>query len=303
MLAQQGVVILDGGLATELERRGADLKHELWSARMLIENPQLIRDAHRDFLRSGADVVTSASYQASLPGFERAGLRRGEAIEAMRRSVELAVEAREIFLAENAMKGRLKPLVAASVGPYGACLHDGSEYTGDYDLGKQALIDFHRPRMEILSETEADLFAFETIPSLLEAEALLELLEEFDGLGAWLSFSCKDARHVAHGETFADGAALVKGHPQIVAVGVNCTDPVHVPGLLASAHDVAVPLLAYPNSGEVWDAETQEWSGQGATSLDARAWVHAGARLIGGCCRVRPEQIAAMRREVLGDGG
>lgn len=302
-LARQRIVILDGGLATELERRGADLKHELWSARMLLENPDLIRDVHLDFLRAGADIITSASYQASLPGFERAGLDKPEAIRAMRRSVELACEARSAFLAEETAEGRLRPLMAASVGPYGACLHDGSEYTGDYDLGKQALIDFHRPRMEKLAGSEADLLALETIPSQLEAEALLELLEEFPDRSAWLSFSCRDARHVSHGEAFADCAALVKDHPQIAAVGVNCTDPAHVPGLLASAGRAGVPLVAYPNSGEAWDPVTQEWGGRASSGLDARAWVQAGAGLVGGCCRVGPEAIAAMRRELLADRG
>lgn len=298
-LRRQGLLILDGGLATELERRGADLSHELWSARMLVEDPQLIRDVHLDFLRAGADVIATASYQASLAGFERAGLTSGEAVRAVRLSVDLAVEAREAFLVEPAAKGRLKPLVAASIGPYGACLMDGSEYTGDYDLSIPELIAFHRPRMEILAESAADLFAIETIPSLREFEALLRLLEEFEDKSAWFSFSCRDEARISHGETLAECAAVAEGIPQVLAVGVNCTNPALVPGLLRSIADRGKPLVAYPNSGESWDPNTGLWYGEGTSALDAEAWVEAGARLVGGCCRVYPEQIAAMRRTLL----
>lgn len=298
-LERQGLLILDGGLATELERRGADLKQELWSAQVLIENPASIRDVHLDFLRAGADIVTTATYQASFSGFERAGLSRNRAAQLMRLSVQLASDAREALLAEWPAQGRLRPLVAASIGPYGASLHDGSEYRGDYDRSKQALIDFHRPRMEVLAETEADLFAFETIPSLLEAEALLELIGEFEDKSAWLSFSCRDGAHVSHGETFAECAAMADGHPQIAAVGVNCTNPAFVPALLRSAAGLATALLAYPNSGETWDPESQRWTGEGSDTFEAAAWVEAGARLIGGCCRVAPDHISKMRKALM----
>ncbi len=302
LLKAQSPLILDGGLATELERRGADLRHELWSARVLLEDPGLIREVHLDFLEAGADVITTASYQASLAGFERAGLDRDTAAQMLRRSVVLACEARDEFCADSAPWSRLRPLVAASIGPYGACLADGSEYHGNYGLDKQQLIDFHRPRMEILAETDADLFAFETIPSLLEAEALLELLAEFPGRHAWLSFSCRDTRHVSHGEPLDECARLADAHSQIIAVGVNCTNPEFVPGLLRSAAWVETPLLAYPNSGEGWDSAKHEWTGAG-TALDASAWVEAGARLVGGCCRVGLGDISTMKRALVQSGG
>lgn len=299
-LQQQGLLILDGGLATELERRGADLRHELWSARMLIEDPALIREVHLDFLRAGADIIATASYQASTAGFESAGLDTQTSERAMLSSVDLACQAREAFLSEPPARDRLQPLIAASIGPYGACLADGSEYRGDYSLDKVALMDFHRPRMALLAETQADLFAFETIPSLLEAEALMSLLDEFEGREAWLSFSCKDERHVSHGEPFAECVVLAEDHPQIVAVGVNCTNPAFIPELLRSATSSRLPLVAYPNSGEDWDAARYRWAGKGTEKLDAAAWVQAGARLVGGCCRVGPEQISAMRQTLLG---
>lgn len=297
----QTPLILDGGLATELERRGADLRHELWSARVLLEDPGLIREVHLDFLEAGADVITTASYQASLEGFERSGLNRDTAAQMLRRSVSLACEARDEFCADAPPWVRLRPRVAASIGPYGACLADGSEYRGDYGLTRKQLIDFHCPRMEILAGTDADLFAFETIPSLLEAEALLDLLQEFPDRCAWLSFSCRDTRHVSHGEPFAECAMLADAHSQIIAVGVNCTNPEFVPDLLRSASSISTPVIAYPNSGESWDSAKHEWTGKG-TALDASAWVEAGARLVGGCCRVGPGEISTMRRALVKRG-
>lgn len=299
MLRLQTPLILDGGLATELERRGADLKTKLWSARLLVDNPDLILTVHQDFLEAGADIIISASYQASFPGFAEAGIDHVTAEHLIRRSVQLACSARDNFWESPAAHGRLRPLVAASIGPYGACLADGSEYHGRYGLARKALMAFHKPRMKVLANTRADLLAIETIPSQLEAEVLLELLEDFPGTEAWLSFSCRDNRHVAHGEKFADCAAMVSSHPQIVAVGVNCTRPEFVTGLLRKAKNVQTPLVAYPNSGENWDAETRNWTGQGSGLDQAGEWQNAGARLIGGCCRVGVNEISGLRKMLL----
>lgn len=298
-LGRQAVIILDGGLATELEQRGADLRHKLWSAKMLREDPGMIREVHLDFLRAGADVITTATYQASFAGFAQSGCDSAQASRLMRLSVELACQAREAFAAAAGSQARLRPLVAASIGPYGACLPDGGEYHGNYDLGKSELIDFHRPRMEVLAETEADLFAFETIPNLLEAEALIELLEDFPDKTAWLSFSCRDGTSVSHGEAFAHCAKLADDAWQIAAVGVNCTNPDYVESLLKSAAGVSTPLVAYPNSGERWEPHRYEWSGEGSGIGDVTSWARAGARLIGGCCRIGPPAITAMRSELL----
>src|SRR4051794_6322357 len=219
-----GAVILDGGLATELERRGADLRDPLWSAKLLVENPGLIRDVHLDYFRAGADVGTSASYQASFLGFCRRGLSPREAGDLLRLSVRLVQEARDAFMAE-APAGRLRPLVAASVGCYGAYLADGSEYRGDYDLTAEDLIDWHRPRLETLLDAGPDLLACETIPCLAEAEALVRLLEEFPAVPAWLSFSCRDGAHLWTGEPFAEAVRIASAARNVAAVGVNCTAP------------------------------------------------------------------------------
>jgi len=299
-LDRQQFVVLDGGLATELEQRGADLDHFLWSARLLAEAPDLIRDVHYDYMRAGADVIATATYQASFGGFERAGFDRMQAGRLMRLSVDLAAQARDRFWADpENRQDRLAPLVAASIGPYGACLHDGSEYHGNYGVGRQKLLDFHRPRLDLLAETQADLFAFETIPSYEEADVLLELMGEYPGRAAWLSFSCRDGQRVSHGELFADCAALADSSDQIIAVGINCTPPQHVSALLDTAGKVRTPLVVYPNSGEHWIAGENRWAGQECSGFPVRDWYARGARVLGGCCRTGPADIKAMRAELL----
>jgi homocysteine S-methyltransferase len=294
-LAQGPLLVLDGGLATELERRGADLADPLWSARCLIEQPQLIRAVHLDYLRAGAEVITTATYQASFEGFARRGLDRTTAVRLMRRAVELARVARALSGAPA--------LIAASVGPYGAVLADGSEYRGRYGLSDAALAAFHRPRLEVLAESGADLIACETIPSLQEAEVLARLLEEVPHMSAWMSFSCRDEGHIAEGEAIDRCARALEECTQLSAVGVNCTRPEFVQGLLERLHSATgKPLVAYPNSGERYDAHRKCWldaPSSGRLETLATGWYRAGARLIGGCCRTSPADIAALRR-VLG---
>ncbi len=298
-LTRQGFVMLDGALATELERRGADLDDDLWSAKILITAPEMINEVSYSYLLAGADIIATATYQASFEGFEKAGIDRSQAASLMQLSVDLAVLTRETFWSEqDNRRFRLRPLVAASIGPYGACLADGSEYHGNYGLNKQQLIDFHRPRMAELAHSDADIMAFETIPSMLEAEALIELLEEFPACKAWLSFSCKDETHVCHGEPFAECAALADQAEQIIAVGINCSAPGHVTALLETAGAVKKPLMAYPNSGEVWIASEHRWTGESCDAIEAIQLYDAGARMIGGCCRTRPDDIARMRAEL-----
>ena len=303
-LKQQRVIILDGALATELEARGARLDDSLWSAKILLEQPEMIRHLHLDYFLAGADVAITASYQASMEGFQGRGLSHRQARELIHRSVELAKEARELFWAEPANRaGRIYPLVAASVGSYGACLADGSEYRGQYGLSVQKLAGWHRPRMEALLEAGPDLLACETIPCPEEAEALLYLLDEFSEAKAWLSFSCQDGRRISQGELFIDVVKMVEGAPQVLAVGVNCTPPRYIHSLLKEACQVSrKPLVAYPNSGERWDAARHCWmEGEPAVGFGAlpSEWFAEGARLIGGCCRTGPEDVRALREMLL----
>jgi len=300
LLAQRPIAILDGALATELERRGADLRDPLWSAKVLIEQPDLIRAVHADYFAAGADIATTATYQATFEGFGRRGIDAPRAAALMRDAVALASGARDEFWAIAANRaGRARPLIAASIGPFGAMRADGSEYRGEYGVSDAALRDFHRPRIAVLAESGADLLACETIPTLREAEALAAVLEEFPGTAAWISFACRDAAHTCEGQAIADCARRLTGCSQIVALGVNCTAPQHVAGLLREMRRATdKPLAAYPNSGEHYDAEEKRWSGTVAGrefATAAAAWAAAGAQLIGGCCRTTPADIRALR--------
>jgi homocysteine S-methyltransferase len=302
ILEAQNVVILDGALATELERRVCDLNDPLWSARVLLETPELIRQVHADYFLAGADCAITASYQATFEGFARRGLSASQAADLMRLSVQLAIQARDTFWAvpENRI-GRVKPFVAASVGPYGAFLADGSEYHGDYGLSELELMAFHRPRMAVLA-SGADILACETIPSLLEATALAKLLEEFPSVNAWISFSAKDGVHVNNGETFAECVQALEGFPQVIAVGVNCTAPQFIADLVGSARGLTQkPIVVYPNSGETYNATSKNWNGESTCqsfATEARVWFEAGANMIGGCCRTNPDHIRALRLEL-----
>jgi homocysteine S-methyltransferase len=298
--AQQGYVVIDGALASELERHGADLRDPLWSAKLLLEDPDLIGSVHTAYLHAGADVIATASYQATVEGFISRGLSANEAEDLLRLSVTLATDARDEFWAvEKNRRGRLRPLVAASIGPYGAYLANGSEYRGDYGLSEEELIAFHRPRVEILSETQADLLAFETIPSLVEGSAIIRLLNDVSSIPAWLAFSCRDGERVSHGEPLAECAAIAEECQAVVAVGVNCTAPCFIEPLIAAARKATTkPIIVYPNSGEGWDSRAGAWTASPHTDRIgalATTWRRAGADIIGGCCRTTPEDIAEVR--------
>lgn len=281
-----GVLISDGGLATELEARGHDLSDDLWSARLLAEAPDEIVAVHEAFFRAGAHIATTASYQASFEGFAAQGIDRVEAERLMRRSVELARSARGAASAPA--------WVAASVGPYGAMLAQGEEYVGRYGLSVAELAAWHRPRLEVLTAADPDVLALETIPDSDEAEALVGLVGE-QGIPAWLSYTIAGDRTRA-GQPLEEAFAVAADVPQIVAVGVNCCAPADVLGAVVTARRVTgKPVIVYPNSGEVWDGVNRVWVGTpGMDTGLAAEWVAAGARIVGGCCRVRPDDIAAM---------
>ncbi len=298
-LAAQPALVVDGALATELERRGYDLKHELWSAKILLEQPEAIQQVHYDYFKAGADCVITASYQATVEGFMKRGLNQQEAIDLIKKSVRLAISARDEFWNDQSNQvGRIKPFVAASVGPYGAFLADGSEYRGNYGLTEKELMDFHRPRMRALIEADAELLACETIPCLIEAQAIAKLLQEFPNTFAWISFSACDEKHISEGQVFADCVKQLEDNPQIVALGINCTSPKYISSLIREAKKATnKSILVYPNSGESYDATKHDWDGQPVYESfgeEAREWYDAGARLIGGCCRTTLEDISVI---------
>jgi homocysteine S-methyltransferase len=282
-----GTVILDGGLSTELEARGHDVSSALWSARLLRDDPGAIVAAHAAFAAAGAQVATTASYQATVEGFRAAGVDAGRARRLIESSVVLARE------------GQGEGWVAGSVGPYGAMLADGSEYTGAYvaEMDVAALGAFHRPRMQMLAEAGADVLACETVPAAAEAEALITEAEAL-GIPVWLSLTTvvdDGVVRTRRGEPAADVYAMAAGVAEVIAVGVNCTAPAAVGPSVAAASAAGKPLVVYPNSGEGWDAVGRRWTGSpGISTDDVPRWVEAGARLVGGCCRVRPEHIAAI---------
>ncbi|MGB4771257.1 MAG: homocysteine S-methyltransferase [Chitinophagaceae bacterium] len=291
-------LLLDGGLSNELERQGHDLNNALWSARFLESNPEAIVLAHLAYLEAGAQCVITSSYQATLPGFMALGYDQPSASALILKSVQVAEEARNRFMLLH--PDQAAPLIAASIGPYGAYLANGSEYRGDYGISNPELTTFHEPRIKLLDASAADIFACETIPSFQEAEVLSDLLQHCSK-PAWVSFSCKNDQHISDGTPIEQCAALFAPHPTVFAIGVNCTSPQYISGLIRSikAKAGAKKIVVYPNSGAVYDPESKTWSALSEASscgVMVKEWMDLGADIIGGCCGIGPEQIQAMGR-------
>ncbi|MED1202769.1 homocysteine S-methyltransferase [Heyndrickxia acidicola] len=301
ILSKHSVMLLDGALATELESLGCNLDDPLWSARVLLENPDLIYQVHSDYFQAGADCAITASYQASVDGFSKRGIEEKEALELIKQSVLIAKRARDDFWKGNTETNRPKPLVAASVGPYGAYLADGSEYVGNYGVSDDRLKEFHRSRLSALVEAGPDILAFETIPSLKEAKVLGALLAEFPETYAWLSFSLKNEGEISDGTRLEECAKVFEENEQIAAIGVNCA-PISIvaDAILELKANTNKLILIYPNSGETYNPETKTWHGQelcNGFDVDSDEWYRAGARLIGGCCRTTPQHIYELSKK------
>ncbi|HEY5981596.1 MAG TPA: homocysteine S-methyltransferase [Microlunatus sp.] len=286
-------ILLDGGLATELEAAGEDLSGTLWSGRLLLESPDAVTAAHARFFAAGARVATTASYQLSFDGLAAVGVERRAAEALLRRSVAVAADARESAADPEGC------WVAASVGPYGAALADGSEYRGDYGLTVAELRAWHRPRLATLASAGADVLAIETIPCLAEVEALLSEVAG-TGVPCWLSLTCATASTTRAGEAVVEAFAMARDVGEVIAVGVNCLPPADAGPLVATAARVTgKPVVVYPNSGEDWDAVARSWRGSGSVLAgEVGGWVDDGARLVGGCCRVTPAEIAVLADEL-----
>jgi len=299
LLDRHRPILIDGGLATQCEAMGCNIDGELWSAVLLQSNPRALVDAHRAYLDAGAEIIATASYQASRNGFMAAGLSAADADGLIVSSVTLAKQAREEFLCDNPGTERVA-LIAASIGPFGAALHDASEYTGQYGVAEEELREFHRDRLELLDRSGPDALACETIPSFVEARVLAELLGKATS-PAWVSFSCRDEEHISDGTPIAEVASLFAGHSRVLAVGANCLAPELVLPIIETLKS-SVPdkaIVVYPNSGETYNVDDNSWSGT-VTELQcersAQEWIDAGAKLVGGCCRIGPTQIAAMAK-------
>jgi homocysteine S-methyltransferase len=296
-----GIRVIDGGLASELEFLGARIDGPLWSAHVLEDDPEKLLAVHRAYIEAGAQCIATASYQVSRMGYAECGLAAERADTALLRSVELARQAAAEF-------SERRILIAGSLGPYGAALHNGAEYCGDYAISHSDLVRFHRERIEVFAGSYGslcpDLLAFETFPSLDEARAVCEALAPFPQMQGWFSFSCRDDKTVAHGEPLRECAALLDACPQIIGIGINCVPPRWVPLLISEIRAVtAKPILVYPNSGEGWDAANRCWTGStdaGDFGRMAAEWFAAGAAIVGGCCRTRPAHIRAVAQAARG---
>lgn len=326
IIKKKGALVLDGGLGSELERYGCDLQHKLWSAKVLMDQPDVIKKIHISYLAAGADIIQSSGYQATVAGFKGLGLGTEEAIELVKLSVRLAVQARNEFVEAKASgaltlrgiklgeetadgvkyfsEGALpKPLVAASVGPYGAFLADGSEYRGYPDVQTEYLEVFHIPRLALFAEENPDILSFETIPSYDEAIAIARAMSDpytSRGTPGWIAFSCKDEHHVSSGETIIKCAEMIDKVRPITGLGINCTKPEYVESLVKDIRTVTdKPIAVYPNLGESYDSETKTWYGDPGSFVDyVDVWRAAGANIIGGCCRTTPEIIGDIAKKI-----
>lgn len=291
--------ILDGGLSNALEQEGADLNHELWSAKLLMNDSTLIEKAHYNYYRVGANCVITSSYQATVEGFQKIGKSRKEGIELLQKTSQIANNARRKFIKENPSS---QAYIAGSIGPYGAFLADGSEYRGDYNKSIDELISFHKERFDIIDATEIDFLACETIPCFDEVKAITTLLESAKHKG-WISCSCKDEKHLNDGTPISEIAKYLLEHTAVFALGVNCTKPEYISSLIKEIRKVnkEIKIVVYPNSGQVYHADTKTWSGisdPSHCSLMAKEWIELGASVVGGCCQMGYEHISSMKKAI-----
>lgn len=294
LLEQKKHIVIDGALASELQRRGCDLNDSLWSAKVLIEQPELIQQVHYDYFVAGADCAITASYQATPMGFAKKGIELEESIKLIKTSVKLAQQAKMQYL--NDIKQDKALLIAGSVGPYGAYLANGSEYTGDYQLSESEFIAFHKDRVAALIDAGVDILACETMPSFLEIKALAKLIQQFPMVNCWFSLTLKDQKHISDGTPLTEVIEYLNSIEQIVSVGINCIALEKVtPALEVLSKLTNKPLIVYPNSGEQYDPTTKQWHKNHdhnctfANQLDV--WINLDAKLIGGCCQTTPDDI------------
>ncbi len=290
-------LLIDGGLSNQLELQGHNLNHKLWYAKLLESNPEAIIEAHLAYLEAGAQCITTSSYQATIPGFMSIGYDMTTAESLIWKSVQLAEEAIYRF-----QEKEYKPLIAASIGPYGAYLADGSEYHGNYGVSKETLNEFHEHRIRLLDQSNADILACETIPSFIEAKVLSNILKNVNKQ-AWMSFSCKDEFHINDGTPIADCVDILSDHSNIFAIGVNCTEPKYISGLIKAIKPKIKDkrIIVYPNLGEVYDSKTKTWSELSIPEQflnQAKNWFKLGVDIIGGCCRIGPEKIRSLSKLV-----
>ena len=305
ILQKQKVFILDGALGTQIQKNGHDVNDSLWSAKFLNEDTSVIKKVHKQYLEAGADCIITSSYQASIEGFLKKGFSKEKAIELIKLSINIAKEARDEFWETFEDKQtRVKPLVAASIGPYGAYLADGSEYSGDYKISDEELKDFHKKRLEIIVETNPDILACETIPLLKEAKIISDLLKQYPHITSWITFSAKNENYTNAGDDIKECMTYLNTQEHISAVGINCTAPQYIPMLIENIKSVcSKPIVIYPNGGSRYNPITKLWERGELSAQDfaklAYLWYTKGATVIGGCCETTPNEIECIRKTLL----
>ncbi|WP_445490792.1 homocysteine S-methyltransferase [Niallia sp. 03133] len=304
IIDQYRVVLLDGAIATEIEKKGVNIQNELWSANAVIDNPESIKQVHTDYFKAGADIATTNTYQASIDGFKRNGWTIEEAEKLIEKTVSIAKDARDEFWGNISEQDKMKrpfPLIAGSIGPYGAFLANGAEYTGEYELSDKEFEQFHLPRMKQIKDAQADLFAFETMPNFKESKVLANLLQSyFPNDFAWLSFSISDEKHISDGTPLKEAVSYFNSYPNICAIGINCTSILHIPEVILELKEVTTkPIVIYPNAGGSYDAVTKTWTDEKDDDNygnETRHWHDSGVELIGGCCRTTPHHIQQIKK-------
>lgn len=304
ILEKQKAIIIDGALGTQIQKNGHNVSDSLWSAKFLDEDPQVIKDVHMQYLDSGADIIITSSYQASFEGFLKKGFTYEKVVELLKLSINIAIEARDEFWENNSDTNRIKPLVAASIGPYGAYLADGSEYSGNYEISDEELKNFHKKRLEVLIQTNPDIYAFETIPSLNEAKILCELIDEFNLTNSWITFSAKDDSFTNAGNEINESIKILENTKSLGAIGINCTAPQYMPKLIKNIKaNTNKPIVIYPNGGSKYNPITKLWEQGEISPIEyakmSHLWVSKGAKLIGGCCLTTPQEIKEIRKVLL----
>lgn len=305
ILEKQDVFIIDGALGTRLQEKGFNVNDSMWSAKFLDENPNAIKDVHKEYLEAGADCIITSSYQASIEGFVKKGFSEKKAQELIELSINLAKDSiKEFWEKLENKKKREKPLVAASIGPYGAYLANGAEYTGIYGIENEELKNFHKRRVELIAKMTPDIFAVETIPSFHEAKILCEILKEYKNIPSWISFSAKNGTHINGGESIKECAKYLQTQEHITAIGINCTAPEFITSLIEEIKSVCdKPIVIYPNGGSKYNPVTKKWENSKTDEKEfakmAKLWKNKGAKLIGGCCQTGPKEIKELRKTLL----
>lgn len=301
ILEKQKAIIIDGALGTQIQKNGYDVNDSLWSAKYLDENPEVIKEVHIQYLEIGADIIITSSYQASIEGFIKKGFSKEKAYELIRLSINIAKDSRDEFWNSlDNKQNRIKPLVAASIGPYGAYLADGSEYTGKYGISSKELKEFHKNRLEIILSCKPDLLAIETMPLLDEVKIIVELLKGFEEIPSWITFSAKNENITNANDDIKECMKYLENQKHISAVGINCTAPQYIPVLIKNISSVcSKPIVVYPNGGSVYNPITKFWEKGEISPKEyaklAHLWYQSGARLIGGCCLTSPDEIKEIR--------